>query len=263
MSQNSEKIILVIDDEIDLQQLMKIALKAKGYTVETANNGLEGLEKLKIFKPHLIILDLNMPKMGGLEFYQRICDSQNQPKYPVFVLSARANMTKLFKEFNIDGFMSKPFEVTELLNEIDAIVNKKYGIIKKIKLMTGEERAARICIAENNPETLKNISGEFLRIGYKVNVVSSGTEAIETIYVNQPDVALINLNLDDISGDMVILQLRRMVKTRHIKFALYSEKGAEKTIILDKISKKEGVDCFIQYSNLLELSNAINQLLNI
>jgi len=260
---NSQKTILVIDDEIDLQQLMKIALKSKGYTVETANNGLEGLAKLNTIKPHLIILDLNMPKMGGLEFYQRICDNQNQPKFPVFVLSARANMTKLFKEFNIDGFMSKPFEVDELLDEIDSIVNKKYGIIKKIKVAGGSERPPRICIAESDPDILKNISAEFLRMGYIVSSASNGTEAIERIYVNPPDAALIKLALTDIAGDMVILQLKRMIKTRHIKYILYSERQAEKTIIIDRISKKEGIDCFIQYADVQELSTTINELLGV
>ena len=70
---SDQKTILLIDDEIDLQQLVKIALKSKGYNIETANNGLEGLAKLETVKPDLIILDMNMPKMGGLEFYQKIC----------------------------------------------------------------------------------------------------------------------------------------------------------------------------------------------
>ena len=106
---NKQRIILLIDDEVNLQQLMKITLKSRNYHVETANNGLEGLTKLETVKPDLIILDMNMPKMGGLEFYQKICDGNSRPKYPVLVLTARANMEQLFKQLNIDGFMAKPF----------------------------------------------------------------------------------------------------------------------------------------------------------
>ena len=106
---SNPKTILLIDDEIDLQQLVKIALKSKGYTIETANNGLEGLAKLETLKPDLIILDMNMHKMGGLEFYQTICYGTDKPRYPVLVLTARANMEQLFKQLNIDGFMAKPF----------------------------------------------------------------------------------------------------------------------------------------------------------
>ncbi len=133
---SDQKTILLIDDEIDLQQLVKIALKSKGYNIETANNGLEGLAKLETLKPDLIILDMNMPKMGGLEFYQKI-SVNDKPKYPVLVLTARANMEQLFREFNIDGFMAKPFEVDELLEEVDTIIKKKSGIAKKIKVSEG------------------------------------------------------------------------------------------------------------------------------
>src|SRR4029077_16070984 len=91
-----------------------------------------GLAKLEIFKPDLIILDMNMPRMGGLEFYQKISDQLNQPKYPVLVLTARANMETLFKELNIDGFMAKPFEVDNLLEEINIIIKKRFNPSVKI-----------------------------------------------------------------------------------------------------------------------------------
>ena len=119
------KIILLIDDSIDLQQLTKIALRTRGYTVETANNGLEGLSKLETIKPDLIILDMNMPKLGGLGFYQKICNGQDRPQYPVLVLTARTNLEQLLKQMNVDGFMAKPFEISELLSQVDAIIEKK------------------------------------------------------------------------------------------------------------------------------------------
>ena len=84
--------------------------------------------------------------------------------------------------------------------------------------------------------------------GYEVQTLTNGTDAIERIYDTLPDIALVKLALEDISGDLVILQLKRMVKTQHIKFVLYSSHVAERTIIVDKISKKEGIDCFVQYS---------------
>ena len=121
----STKMILLIDDDIDLQQLTKITLKAKGYIVETANNGLEGLSKLEIIKPDLIILDMNMPKLGGLGFYQKICNGQDRPLYPVLVLTARTNLEQLLLQMNIDGFIAKPFEIDELLRHVDAIIKKR------------------------------------------------------------------------------------------------------------------------------------------
>ena len=122
--QTNQKIILLIDDEVNLQQLIKIALKSKNYHVETANNGLEGLAKLETIQPDLIILDMNMPKMRGLEFYQRICDDTKCPRYPILMLTARANVEPVFKQLNIAGFISKPFEIADLLNEVETIIKK-------------------------------------------------------------------------------------------------------------------------------------------
>ena len=121
----NSKMILLIDDDVDLQQLTKITLKSRGYTVETANHGLEGLEKLKTMTPDLIILDMNMPKLGGLGFYQKICDGQGRPRYPVLILTARTNLEQLLSQMNIDGFMAKPFEIDELIHQVDAIIGKK------------------------------------------------------------------------------------------------------------------------------------------
>src|SRR3990167_1903153 len=119
------KKILLIDDEIDLQQLIKTVLSSKGYNVTTADNGKDGLEKLEAADPDLIILDMNMPVMGGVEFYQRICDAWSQAKYPVLILTARANMEEFFKGMDVDGFMAKPFEIDDLLTEVQRIIEKR------------------------------------------------------------------------------------------------------------------------------------------
>jgi DNA-binding response OmpR family regulator len=144
---SAQKTILLIDDEINLQTMVKITLQTKQYNVVLANNGLEGLEQLKTVKPDLIILDMNMPKMGGVEFYQKICDKNGRPQYPVLVLTARANMEQLFKQFNIDGFMAKPFEIDQLLNEVDTIIKKRSASGEKISA-AGKLETRKVCIIE-------------------------------------------------------------------------------------------------------------------
>ena len=258
---SDQKTILVIDDEIDLQQLVKIALKSKGYIIETANNGLEGLAKLETVKPHLIILDMNMPKIGGLEFYQRISQG-GQSKYPVLVLTARANMEQLFRELNIDGFMAKPFEVDELLEEVDTIIKKKSGIAKTIRVSDGNQ-PPKVCVVENDEQIFNKIGSAFLSAGYMVNPARNGTEAIERISATVPEVAVIKLGLIDIPGDIVIGKLKRMAKTQDVKFILYTERTAEKTVIAEKIGQKEGIDRFVVFSDPKQLIDAANEILKI
>ena len=257
---STQKTILLIDDEISLQQLIKITLKSKGYNVEIAGNGLEGLAKLETIKPDLIILDMNMPKMGGLEFYQRICYGGTQPKYPVLVLTARANMEQLFKEFNIDGFMAKPLEIDDLLREVDAIIQKKSNASVKIT-SSGTREPRKICIVENDAEILNKIGSIFLSAGYMVNPAQNGTEGIERIASTVPDVAIVKLGLVDIPGDLVILKLKKMAKTQDVKYILYTEKSAERADIAKRIGDKEGIDRFVEFISPSDLLEAVNGVL--
>lgn len=125
MTQNDKQInILLIDDEIDLAEMTAYQLKAKGFKVELASNGQEGLDKLKTFKPHLIILDLNMPVMGGLEFYQRILDENKKPRFPVLILTARAYLDNVLSGLSIEGYITKPFELEDLLKRVKSATEK-------------------------------------------------------------------------------------------------------------------------------------------
>ena len=87
----SAKTILVIDDEVSLQTLIRMALKAKGYNVEVAANGLEGLEKLKTLGPDLIILDMNMPKMDGFTLIEQIRKMPDPSAATIMMLTSAGN----------------------------------------------------------------------------------------------------------------------------------------------------------------------------
>ena len=122
-----KKTILVIDDDPDLVQIIKAVLSGAGYEVVTASNGLEGLERLKKVVLHLIVLDMNMPKMDGIAFYhEMIKGNAGKTKYPILVLTARANFKQFFKDMDADGFMAKPFDIDQLVKEVGAIISKRY-----------------------------------------------------------------------------------------------------------------------------------------
>lgn len=118
----NNKTILIIDDETNLAGLIKHELAAKGYSVILASDGQEGINKLKIVTPDLIILDINMPGMSGLEFYRRIMTSDGQAMFPVLVLTSRAEFQEVFDDIHAAGFLPKPFHMTELLTKVDDIL---------------------------------------------------------------------------------------------------------------------------------------------
>ncbi|MFH1355231.1 MAG: response regulator, partial [Candidatus Omnitrophota bacterium] len=116
------KTILLIEDEADLVQLIKFRLQTRGYEVVAAYDGIEALEKLNEVSPDLIILDINLPKMSGIEFYNKISTPHGHSKYPVLVLTARRDLEMTFKNIEADGFMAKPFEIDQLIIEIERII---------------------------------------------------------------------------------------------------------------------------------------------
>lgn len=117
------KTILIVDDEENIINLVKTELKHRGYSVVTANNGIEALEVLKQFSPELIILDVNMPEMGGVKFYSEIADGHGKPRYNVLFLSTREELSEMFtQELDAAGFIPKPFKIMDLMAEVERII---------------------------------------------------------------------------------------------------------------------------------------------
>ena len=119
------KTILVVDDEKAICELIKALLESEGFKILTANSGEDGLALLENMIPNLIILDMNMPKMSGIDFYSKIASPKNAaPTIPVLVLTGRGNMKAMFEGLDVDGFLSKPFNAAELIEMVKKIVNK-------------------------------------------------------------------------------------------------------------------------------------------
>ena len=125
MERHKNKIILVIDDEPDLREMIQYQLQKSGFEVHTAINGADALKKLKTIKPHLIILDMNMPEMGGKEFFKKICDKNDTPQYPILVLTAAVSIESLFQDFNVNGYVAKPFTIEELMRAVKVILDSE------------------------------------------------------------------------------------------------------------------------------------------
>lgn len=87
--------ILIIEDEPTLQQAYRMILEIKGYDVETAENGEQGLSQLNKQVPDLILLDMLMPKMDGLQFMKSAKPSINYPKTKIILLSNFSNSSQI------------------------------------------------------------------------------------------------------------------------------------------------------------------------
>jgi DNA-binding response OmpR family regulator len=259
MIMDTKKKILIVDDEVDLTQMIGFQFTAKGFEVQTAGDGLEALQKVHVFRPDLIILDMNMPRMGGIEFYSKICGANGRPMFPVMVLTARANVQGLFKDLEIDGFMIKPFEIDLLVAEAELIIKNRS--VTPIKASSPVERPRKICVVENDQKIFDQVSGIFLNADYTVIPAKRGSEGIEKMMKDVPDVALVQLGLTDLAGDIVIFRLSQMAKTKDVKFVLYTACDVKHNHqVMDRISMKTGVFTFVEYNVLEALLARVNQL---
>ena len=253
--------ILIVDDEIDLAQMIAFQFSSKGFETQTAMDGVEALGKLKNFTPDLIILDVNMPRMGGIEFYSKICGSNSQPLYPVLVLTARANIKDLFKQFDIDGFMIKPFEIDQLVAEAETIIKRHSRDAKKISEKT-VKGPRKICIVENEAKAFSGITAAFIGADYIVNPAHSGMDAIDRMMGDIPDVALVQLGLDDIPGDVLVFRLSQMSKTMGVKFILYTKlNNQHETPVMKGLKYKTGVFDLVEYDKPQDLLEAVDRIL--
>jgi len=119
---STQRKILLIDDDPSLRVTVGQFLRFEKYDVTTAESGEAALEVLKTLRPNLIILDMSMPGMGGIGFLQRITGEDKKPRYPVLVLTARSQMAEFFSTVDVDGFMAKPADPDELLQEVARIL---------------------------------------------------------------------------------------------------------------------------------------------
>ena len=108
--------VLVAEDSADTRAMLKRALQLRGYHVMEARNGLEALEIAKLRRPELFIVDLNMPKLDGLETVKRLREVENLSHVPVIAVTAFDvyGMEDAALESGCNTYLSKPIDLDDL-----------------------------------------------------------------------------------------------------------------------------------------------------
>jgi two-component system alkaline phosphatase synthesis response regulator PhoP len=187
--------VLLIEDEAGLVTTISDLLRAKGFTVDSASDGLTGLAKAERGRFDLIILDVMLPRMSGLDVCRALRAQGND--VPVLMLTAKTRLADRVAglQLGADDYLTKPFETPELLARIDALLRRlqkgsfapvlsfQFDSIE-INFATGEVRKDRV------PVTLAAKEIELLRylIDHRGKVVSRD-ELLEGVWEYQPGVS--------------------------------------------------------------------------
>ena len=196
--------ILVVDDDDGIRSLVKKYLNENNFIVTTADSAENALEKIKIIKFDLIVLDIMMPGKSGLEF---IKDNKKKLETPVILLTAKGEASERIEglEVGADDYLPKPFEPKELILRINNILNRTVKLDQKriIEFENIKIDLNKLLIIKNNKE-------------FKIN---STEKTILENMINNPgktfsreDIGNI-INLDkERSIDVIITRLRKKIE---------------------------------------------------
>ncbi|MBM4144222.1 MAG: response regulator [Lentisphaerae bacterium] len=226
MAEEAKKTILLIDDDTSLLVTLSDFLSFEGYRVVIADSGEEGLKRLAHTRPDLIVLDMSMPGMGGVGFLKAISTPEGKPRYPVLVLTARANMAEFFANVDVDGFVAKPCDPGDLLLEISRIVFLRSGDEAAGAEARKPAQKKKVLLGEDDAAVRESVAAALTAAGYLVEPVPRGPDVLERAIVTRPDVVVVKLVLAGMNGDAVAKVLRTMPTTKAVPIVLYDDSQA-------------------------------------
>lgn len=199
-----KKKVLIIDDEADIRDIVRIYLTDEGYQVFEASNGQDGILMAQHEAPDLIVLDIMMPGINGFEVAKHLKDDPNTKDIPIVILSVLAQDTQYRQGF-LD-YISKPFRQEDLLNIAHRILGKVEGkVSRKTVLIVDDDPdivdIIALCLKDNNmlPEKAYN-----------------GMEGLQTARTKNIDLILLDINMPGMNGFEVIKHLKEDKKTADI-----------------------------------------------
>jgi two-component system alkaline phosphatase synthesis response regulator PhoP/two-component system response regulator VicR len=121
--------ILAVDDEPNIVRLIQVNLERQGYQVETANNGAQALAKIRANRPDLLVSDVMMPEMDGLELVKNIRMDPALESLPIIMLTAKTQDADVMKgyQYGADMYLTKPFNPQELLQFVKRLLSYNSG----------------------------------------------------------------------------------------------------------------------------------------
>ncbi len=166
MEEKENPIILIIEDEKDIARFIELELQAEGYHTEVAFDGINGLSKFREIQPNLVVLDLMLPVMDGLEVARRIRKTSN---VPILILTAKDSVGYRVEglDAGADDYLVKPFSIEELLARVRAHLRRVSPAI------TGEIRVSDLIV---------NLEGrELYRSGRRIELSNKEFELLELL----------------------------------------------------------------------------------
>lgn len=217
MSTNLTYKVLIVDDEADIVEILQYNLVKEGYEVKTASDGKKALEIAKTFVPHLILMDIMMPNMDGVEAGRRLREMPEMANTFIIYLTARAEEYSEVAAFDVgaDDYITKPIKPRALMSRINALFRRESKKAKQDdKVTIGNltiDRKSYTVTNQNGPITLPKKEFELLYfLAQNPNKVFSRDDLLQNIWGS--DVYVLARTVD-----VHIRKVREKIGENHIK----------------------------------------------
>ena len=134
--------ILIIEDEAKIARFIELELAHEGYEVQSAGDGVAGLKAVQSFKPDLLVLDLMLPGLSGIEVCRRLRASEDTNTLPILMLTAKDDVSDkvMGLDMGADDYMTKPFAIEELLARIRMLLKRavQRGKVVQTRIQAGD-----------------------------------------------------------------------------------------------------------------------------
>jgi CheY-like chemotaxis protein len=197
--------VLIIDDEDNAAELLRLTLENNGYRTSRASSAEQALQILPDIKPDLITLDVMLPGMDGLEFLDELKKMKAYRHIPVVIVSIVADEKKGFS-LGASGVLSKPVRKPDLLDVLQKVRQQHWG----------DKETARILVVDDDPKAVKLVSRHLESAGFTADKAYGGAEAIALARTDKPDLLILDLMMPEVSGFDVVTALNTDSRTRDI-----------------------------------------------
>lgn len=209
-----KKKILVVDDEDQILKFMKEMFEPRGYSVTCVANGNEALKIIGSSPIDLLLLDLNLPGVSGVDVLKIV--RQSAPRLKVVVLTALDGLRDPVERIGCEAFLPKPFDLEELGQVIKNVLAGK--VIKEAKPAEDLIPACRILVVDDEKDIAdfiqEDLTSEPEKFGFQVDVAYSADQGLEKAKKVSYDIALIDIKLERGSmwGGELIEELKKLSK---------------------------------------------------
>jgi DNA-binding response OmpR family regulator len=218
--------ILFVDDEVLIRRLVSTYLDRRGYSVTTATDGAEALRLIAADRPDLLITDVRMPHMNGLELANRLRSNQQTDQMPIIMLSAYNEIDDTLAGYGqgADDYVPKPVELAVLGAKVEVLLRQVNGPQTTGSIIAGgpplDNRT--VLVVEDDP-TVRLLECSLLRhAGYSVVEASNGEQALTLASESRPDLVVLDVSLPSISGLQVLHALADHEFTRTVPVLVVS-----------------------------------------